>query len=117
MNRAMTIVTEAARQIEAECQGLGSGRQERLKIAIGFSKLIIIPRRRPGRKPKRSLTSAVEDFKAGLRGPQLDPKYIRGFDQMNRYKRESFARRWRDAIRTRIRRERRQHAEEGAHDK
>jgi hypothetical protein len=106
--RATEIATEAARRINAECR---MGRQARVRIATTFHR-IVVPRRAPGRKPKPSLTLAVQDYKAGLRGPQLFRKYISGFERMNRYKREVLARRLKDAIRTRIRRERQKRAGE-----
>lgn len=112
VDRAIAILTGAAHRIEAECGGIALNRRHRMIIASRLWRLLV-PRRRPGRKRKPMLTSAVEDYKAGMRGPQLYRKYIPGLDRMNRYKREVLARRLRDAIRTRIRREQRQQAKDG----
>jgi len=96
--------SDAARVILTGREHILDGRA-RLRLASAFRRMLR-PARRPGRKPKASITAACDDFKAGLRGTALYQKHIPGFDRMSRWRRCVESRKLREAIRSRLRRER-----------
>jgi hypothetical protein len=79
--------------------------RDRSKVLTAF-RHILFPARRPGRRPKETITAAHRDWKGGIRGPALYRAHIPGWEKHNRYRRQSEARALMDAVRTRNRRER-----------
>ena len=92
---------QAGQRIAPHCVAMT--RSERLRIVLEFRRQLI-PRGRPGRRRKKSITEAHLDWKAGLRPPFLYDKHIPGFRKMSQYRRDYEGRRLMDAIRTRQRR-------------
>ena len=82
--------------------GEALARRDRSKVLSTFRR-ILFPARRPGRRPKETITAAHRDWKNGVRGPALCRAHIPGWEKHGYYRRQSEARALMDAIRTRER--------------
>jgi hypothetical protein len=100
--------TRAARDIRRK-YGEGLSREEFIRLANAF-RSAVVPRRRPGRRPKATITAAYLDWKVGMRGADLYRKHIPGWQGHNRYHRIGEQKELIDAIRSRYRRERSEHS-------
>jgi len=80
-------------------------RKAKLGIVAAIRR-VVLPPERPGRRPRASITAACEDFKAGFRGTALYQKHIPGFGRMSRWRRCVECRKLGEAVRSRLRRER-----------
>jgi len=96
--------TRAARDIRRK-YAEGLSREEYIRLANAF-RSAVVPRRKPGRRPKATITAAYLDWKAGLRGADLYRKHILGWQGHHRYHRIGEQKELMDAIRSRWRRER-----------
>lgn len=78
----------------------------RLKVSRAFER-VLVPheKRRRGRKRDATITAAVADYEAGMRGQGLYQKHIRGYSGMGRYRRQSAIRTLNESIRSRRRRD------------
>lgn len=103
--QALELAREAAARITAQF-GTALDRARRVKISRAFDRALLPREKRPpGRKRKAAITSAYQDWKAGMRGHQLYRKHIPGYSGMGRYRRECAQRRLNEAIRNRRRRD------------
>lgn len=108
--RAKEIVLDVAARIRAACPDMD--REALIKLAGAF-RSALIPKRRPGRRPKPAITAAHQDWCGGLRGLPLYRKYIPGFDRRSRWRRIYEARRLNDAIHSREKRGRKKQSSGG----
>jgi hypothetical protein len=97
------MATEAARAILSGHENI-LDRKARLRITAAFRR-VLFPPKRPGRRPRASITSAYEDFRRGVRGPTLYRKHIPGFAAMGFWRRQGESRKLMEALRSRRRRE------------
>jgi hypothetical protein len=79
-------------------------RGDYIQVARAFYSAIV-PKRKPGRRPKPQVTAAYLDWKGGLRGHPLYAKHIPGWQKHNRYRRQGEQKALMDAIRSRSRRQ------------
>ena len=93
---------ESGKRIVAEI-GSSLGPAERRKVLTAFRRTLF-PARRPGRRRKEAVTAAHQDWKNGVCGPALYRTHIPGWENHNRYRRQSEARALMDAVRSRERR-------------
>ncbi len=100
---AKEAVTRAADEILKHWGG-GLSKQECGRLANAL-RSAITPKRKAGRRPTARVTRAYEDWKAGMRGPELYVRHIQGWEKHNRYRRKGEARDLMDAIRKRRKRE------------
>ena len=84
--------------------GEALARRDRSKVLTPFRR-ILFPARRPGRRPKETITAAHRDWKNGVRSLALYRAHIPGWERHSHYRRQSEARALMDTIRTRERRE------------
>jgi hypothetical protein len=78
--------------------------RDRNELLTAFRR-ILFPARRPGRRPKETITAAHLDWKNGMHGPALYRAHIPGWEKHNRFRRQCESRTLMEAIRTRERRE------------
>lgn len=64
----------------------------------------LLPKRKPGRKPKADIDAAFKDWEAGMRGEELFKGNISGWQGMSRWRRQCKARSLMAAIHSRKRR-------------
>jgi hypothetical protein len=69
--------TRAARNIRRK-YGEGLSREEYIRLANTL-RSAVVPRRKPDRRPKPTITAAYEDWKAGMRGAELYRRHIPGW--------------------------------------
>ena len=79
-------------------------REDYIRVARVF-RSAILPKRKPGRRPKAQVTAAYQDWKAGVRGVALFRKHIPGWEKHGEWRRKAEDRALMDAIRSRRRRE------------
>ena len=108
---ARAVIVETARFLAREFSALD--RPARVKLFKVF-RSELIPRKAPGRKRRKEITAAYEDWKLGIKGPALFRIHIPGFDKLSHWRRREKSRGLMDAIRTRRRRERKQGESESA---
>jgi hypothetical protein len=103
-------VHEAAKQAKASAEDI-LGRwdalsvPDRRKIVTAF-RAVMIPKRRPGRKPSKAVTAAYADWRSNMRGVALFRKHILNWERLSRWRRQAEQRSLMDAIYSRNRRER-----------
>jgi len=104
---AFTAAKQIALQGAAEVRrqfGNCFSRDESQRLANAF-RSGIMTKRKPGRRPKKHITAALADWKAGVRGDDLCRAHIRGWDRHSIWRRKQEARMLMDAIRSRRRRD------------
>jgi len=94
---AKATAKNAARQLAEHFPGLG--RKAGHEIVRAF-RSVLVPRRRPGKRPRADITAAHADWTSGMRGPQLYRKHIPNLDKFNWYRKKFEIRRLNEAIRT-----------------
>lgn len=67
----------------------------------------LIPRRTPGKRPKKAISAAYADWRRGMRGPELYQKHIRNHPTMSQWRKKVEEQRLKEAMRSRDRRRRR----------
>ena len=101
---------DALRQAETAALALRDGlarelgRAGRIRLADRF-RSVLIPRRRAGRKSKAAVTTAYQDWKAGVQGVELYRRHIRNWSKLTQWRRRSEQRTLMTALYTRQRRE------------
>jgi hypothetical protein len=105
LSMACKLGAESAERIASQFGSL-LDRGDRQKVCRTFDRTLL-PRRRPGRKRKKSITVAFEDWKAGVRGTALYRKHIPAWDRHSHWRRRGEQRALMDAIYSRERRDRR----------
>ncbi len=80
-------------------------RRDRMKAVATFRR-VLIPAKRPGRRPKETITAAYRDWTMGMRGVELFRTHIPGWTRHNYWRRKAESQSLMDAIHTRARRER-----------
>jgi hypothetical protein len=103
LSLACRLGAESAERIASQLGNL-LDRGDRQKVCRTFDRTLL-PRRRPGRKRKKSITVAFEDWKAGMRGTALYRKHIPGRDKHSHWRRRGEQRALMDAIYSRERRD------------
>ena len=78
-------------------------REEFARVAATF-RSAVVPKLKPGRRPKAQVTAAYGDWLAGVRGPELFKKHIAGWESHHRYRKIGEQKTLMDAIRSRERR-------------
>jgi hypothetical protein len=101
---AKEIVIQTAQRIRSEFEDQLS-RADLIKLVSVF-RSAVVPKRKPGRRPKAQVTAALADWKRGVRGEALFRAHIRGWERMSRWRRQCEERALMEAIRSRARRER-----------
>lgn len=99
---AKAVVVETATYIATEFAVLA--KPERLRLVRAF-RAGLIRRGKPGRKRRKEVTAAYEDWKLGMRGLELYSKHIPNWRTLAEWRRREKSRALLDAIRTRRRRE------------
>ena len=102
LSLACKLVAETAERIASQL-GTLLDRGDRQKVSRTFDRALL-PRRTPGRKRKKSITAAFEDWKAGMRGTALYRKHIPRWDKHSNWRRRGEQRAFMDAIYSRQRR-------------
>ena len=112
---ALLLAREAGAQVATRF-GAAMNRSARQKVSRAFTRaLLLLERRKGGRKRNSRISAAYEDHKAGVRGLRLYSKHIAGYDRMSRWRRWAEARKLNEAIRSRSRRDKaRQHRDDAA---
>lgn len=109
-NAAISEVLQRATEVAAKCAsaireefGQSLTREDCSRLARAFQ-VAVIPKRKPGRRPKPQVTAAYDDWKAGIRGAELYAKHIPSWTTHNRYRKIVEQKTLIDAIRARLRR-------------
>ena len=114
LEQALRVAREAAGHLLAQF-GTALDHAARLKVSRAFERVLITRDKRPrGRKRRKYITAAYEDWKAGIHGHQLYKKHIPGYSGMSRYRRPAAIKRLNDAILKRRRRDPGPQHEDGA---
>jgi hypothetical protein len=79
-------------------------REGYVQVARAF-RSAVVPKRKPGRRPKAQVTAALEAWKTGMRDEALFRAHIPGWDKKSKWRRRCESRALMDAIRTREKRE------------
>jgi hypothetical protein len=104
---ALIAAKEKAVRMAQELQeefGQRLTREDYIRVARAFHSAVV-PKRKPGRRPKAHVTAAYLDWKAGMRGVPLFQKHIPGWDGHHRYRKIGEQKALMDAIRSRSRRQ------------
>jgi hypothetical protein len=75
-----------------------------VQVARAF-RSAVVPKRKPGRRPKAQVTAALEDWKTGLRGDALFRAHLPGWENKSKWRQRCESRALMDAIRTREKRD------------
>jgi hypothetical protein len=92
-----------AREIREEFRGRLT-REELEKVGRAF-RSNVVPKRKPGRRPKSQVTAALADWKAGVRAAALFQAHIPGWDKKSKWRQRCESRTLLDAVRTRRKRQ------------
>jgi hypothetical protein len=103
LSLACRLGAESAERIASQFGSL-LDRADRQKVCRTFDR-ILLPRRTPGRKRKKSITLAFTDWKAGVRGTALYRKHIPHWERHSNWRRRGEQRALMDAIYSRERRD------------
>lgn len=101
---AKTEAGEAGRAFAAKFPILSLKQRQQLASAFRGG---LIPRRKPGKRPKKEITAAYADWCNGMRGPAFFEKHIRNYPRLSEWRQRYEARRLVEAMRSRKRRSRR----------
>jgi len=107
ISEALSVAKEKATRIAHEIReqfGESLTREDYILVARAFHSAVV-PKRKPGRRPKAQVTAAYQDWKAGVRGVALFRTHIPGWDKHSKWRRKHEARALLDAIGSRRRRE------------
>jgi hypothetical protein len=96
------MVSQAAAQIEQNFPTLS--RAQRATLVNDFKRRLLPPRKR-GRPPNKSITKALDLWRRGVRVPELFEACIPGFQTMGAWRRKFESRRLLEALRVRRHRE------------